>query len=214
MSQGAYKITEEFEACLAEYTGAPYVVAVNSCTMALFLAMKWHRVEGRTISIPQHTYMSVPCYIHHAGARVLFLRSPEHLTGPYKLRPFPIWDCALRFTRGMYAAGQTQCLSFSGPRKHLKLGKGGAILTDSAQAARWYRQARYVGRHEVPYHEDQFDMIGWDCYMQPETAARGLLLMSAMPAENPDLCLPYPDLSRFGCYTSGNIFPLYPEDEP
>jgi dTDP-4-amino-4,6-dideoxygalactose transaminase len=204
MSEGVYRITEEFEQVLADYTGAPYAVAVNSCTMGLFLSLMYQRRLGAkalNVHIPSHTYMSVPCYIIHAGYQVCFEPSPEILAGAYQLKPLPVWDSALRFTSRMYLPGQFMCLSFTGPRKILKLGKGGAILTDDRHAADWFKQARYSGRHEVPYHVDCFDMIGWDCYLSPEAAARGLLLMSAFPTHNADLALPYPDLSQFPVYT-------------
>jgi hypothetical protein len=49
-------------------------------------------------------------------------------------------------------------------------------------------------------------MIGWNFYMMPELAARGLLLMGqfynpqGQPKHNEDLTLPYPDLSKFEVY--------------
>jgi hypothetical protein len=52
-------------------------------------------------------------------------------------------------------------------------------------------------------------MIGWNFYMMPELAARGLLLMNQFyhgetPKQNPDLEMPYPDLSKFEIYTKWN----------
>ena len=35
----SFQVVRDFEAALCEYTGAPYAVAVNSCTMALLLAV-------------------------------------------------------------------------------------------------------------------------------------------------------------------------------
>ena len=35
-------VTKDFEKALCAYTGAPYAVAVTSCTMALLLAVAWH----------------------------------------------------------------------------------------------------------------------------------------------------------------------------
>lgn len=203
MAFGVHKITEQFEQEVAKYTGAPYAVALDNCSNALFLALVWynnHYVTSDHIEIPSHTYMSAPCEIIHAGFRVKFIDSPEHLTGAYQLYPSPVWDCALRFTSGMYQPGTYQCLSFTGPYKHLKLSKGGMILTDNADAAVWFKKARFSGRHECSYHEDNFDMIGWNFYMMPELAARGLLLMSGMPKHNPDLTIKYPDLSKYDCY--------------
>ncbi len=100
-------------------------------------------------------------------------------------------------------------ISFTGPYKHFKLSKGGAILTDNHDAYLWFKRARYSGRRECSYHDDHFDMLGWNFYMMPELAARGLLLMNQFyhgetPKQNPDLEMPYPDLSKFEIYTKGN----------
>ena len=41
MAYGIYKVTEEFEQALADYTGAKYAVTVDNASNALFLAMKY-----------------------------------------------------------------------------------------------------------------------------------------------------------------------------
>jgi dTDP-4-amino-4,6-dideoxygalactose transaminase len=106
----------------------------------------------------------------------------------------------------MYKPGTHMCVSFTGPYKHLKLSKGGAILTDDHDAALWFKRARYSGRRECSYHDDHFDMLGWNFYMMPELAARGVLLMGQFynidgtKKKMPDATLPYPDLSKFDIY--------------
>jgi len=207
MSSGAHRVTAEFEEALSRYTGAPYAVAVDNCSNALFLTMKREKVAGMTLIIPAHTYPSVPCEIIHAGGKILWTHlTGETLKGAYQILPTRVWDSALRFTRDMYIPDSLMCLSFSGPHKHLKLGKGGAILTDDYQAYLWFKRARYSGRRECSYHDDNLDMLGWNFYMLPEIAARGLLLMGQFydmrgnPTQNEDLELPYPDLSRFPIY--------------
>ena len=230
MAQGVHKITEQFEQDICRYTGAPYAVAVDNCSNALFLALYYelhvkqhsgvYTYSDQTpngkpvISIPRHTYPAVPAEIIHAGAVVEFhdgseFTPPGHLRGAYRLYPAPIIDSALCFTADMYRnwqGGKHVCLSFTGPFKHLKLGKGGAILTDNEHAYKWFKKARFSGRSECSYHDDNFDdnpVIGWNFYMLPEIAARGLLLMAQFydkdgkPKHNEDLCLPYPDLSRY-----------------
>jgi dTDP-4-amino-4,6-dideoxygalactose transaminase len=208
MAQGVHRITEEFERALSDYTKAPYVATVDNQSNALFLALYYENIQGKEITIPARTYPSVPCEILHAGGLVKF-RPVDGLTlkGAYPLSPTKVWDSALRFTCGMYIPNTHMCLSFTGPYKHLKLGKGGAILTDDLQAYLWFKRARFSGRRECSYHEDNLDMLGWNFYMMPEVAARGLLLMSQFydnitnkPKENPDLELPYPDLSLFEVY--------------
>ena len=201
-----HQVTADFERALCEYTGAPYVVAVNSCTMALLLAMKWHLVEhhkavmqhwisyDNTVDIPKRTYVSVPMSIKHAGGRPVF-RDLDWL-GEYQLAPWPIWDSARRFTSTMYRRGQMQCVSFHAS-KILGLEQGGAILLDNQEADAWLRRARFDGRTQgLAPKDDQFDMIGWHCYMNPSTAAQGLLKLHSLPRHNADLPNDdYPDLS-------------------
>ena len=202
-----YNITKDFEQSLCDYTGAPYAVTIDNQSNALFLALMYENIKGQTIKIPSRTYPSVPCEIIHAGGRVEF-KEVEGLTlkGAYQLEPTKVWDSALRFTTGMYIPNTHMCLSFTGPYKHLKLGKGGAILTDDYDAYKWFKRARYSGRNECSYHDDEFDMLGWNFYMMPEIASRGLLLMNQFyqldgtPKQNEDLELSYPDLSKFDIY--------------
>jgi len=211
MANGIYKITEDFEKALADYTGAPYVVTVDNQSNALFLALMYERVSGQEITIPSRTYPSVPCEIIHAGAKVKFKQvKGKTIKGAYQLEPTNVWDSALSFTADMYKSETHMCISFTGPYKHFKLSKGGAILTDSHDAYLWFKRARYSGRRECSYHDDNFDMLGWNFYMMPELAARGLLLMSqfytakGVKKVNEDLELPYPDLSKFEIYTRSN----------
>lgn len=203
-----HKITEQFELRLCDYTGAPYAVAVDNCSNALFLALKYYGVTGEKIFIPCNTYPAVPCEIIHAGGIVGWTRSDEFLTGKYPLFPTPVYDCALHFTADMYEKGTFQCLSFTGPHKHLKLGKGGAILTDDFKAYNWFKRSRFSGRRECSYLEDKIDMLGWNFYMMPEIAAKGLQLMDQFytvegKKHNEPLRLQYPDLSEFKIYEQG-----------
>ena len=211
MANGIYKITEDFEKSLSDYTGAPYVVTVDNQSNALFLALMYEKIEGQEITIPSRTYPSVPCEIIHAGGKVKFRHvGGKTIKGSYQLEPTNVWDSALSFTNNMYKPGTHMCISFTGPYKHFKLSKGGAILTDDEEAYFWFKRARYSGRRECSYHEDNFDMLGWNFYMMPELAARGLLLMNQFytskgkAKSNEDLELPYPDLSKFEIYTKAN----------
>ena len=194
-----HKVTADFEQALCEYTGAKYAVAIDSCSNAIFLCLKYLNVENLELSIPSHTYMSVPCQIMHAGGKVKFVSSSKYLKGAYRLEPIPVWDSALRFTENMYIKGEYMCISFSGPSKILKLGKGGAILTDNQEAYEWFKKARYHGRNAVNHLNDHFDMLGWNMYMPPEVAARGLVLMAGM-GNNEDVTQEYQDLSKFDVY--------------
>jgi dTDP-4-amino-4,6-dideoxygalactose transaminase len=212
MATGIYKITEEFEEKLAHYTGARFAVTLDNMSNGLFLALYYeNKIKNRTesiITIPSRTYPSVPCEIIHAGLKVDFDQvKGRTIKGAYQLKGSNVWDSALTFTADMYKPNTHMCVSFTGPYKHFKLSKGGAILTDDYDAYLWFKRARYSGRREMSYHDDNLDMLGWNFYMMPELAARGLLLINQFynvdgsKKHNPDLELPYPDLSKFKIYT-------------
>jgi dTDP-4-amino-4,6-dideoxygalactose transaminase len=212
MAQGVHKITEDFEKALCDYTGAKYAIALDNMSNALFLALYYEKnikksITSKSISIPCRTYPSVPCEIIHAGLKVEFEPvEGKKIKGAYLLKGSNVWDSALRFTADMYVPGSHMCVSFTGPYKTLKLSKGGAILTDDLEAMLWFKRARFSGRRECSYHDDNFDMLGWNFYMMPELSARGLLMMlqfynlDGSKKHNDDLELPYPDLSKFEIY--------------
>ena len=195
-----YEITRRFETRLCEYTGAPFAVAVNSCTAALLLAVQWcdrHDIDRPTrgVNIPRRTYVSVPCAIKLAGCFPTW--RDEDWRGAYQLSPLPVWDSARRFTSGCYIAGQFQCISFAAS-KILGAEQGGAILHDNPEADAWFRRMRFDGRTEgVDPLEDTFDLCGHHVLMLPSVAATLLVRLHHLPKHNADLPFyEYPDLSR------------------
>lgn len=179
-----YKIVTMFEESIADYTGAPYALSVDSCTNAIFLACKYLKVKK--VYIPSKTYLSVPQSIMQAGGEVIFDISQNEWSGAYKLNPYPIWDSAKRLTSGMYIKNSFMCLSFH-IKKTLKIGKGGMVLTDDKNFVDWFRKARYEGRGwQTYYKDDNINEMGWNMYMTPEQAARGLILLQNYPLNMPD----------------------------
>lgn len=196
-----YKVVKMFEDEISDYTNSPFAVSVDSCTNAIFLVCKYLKVNQ--VTIPSKTYLSVPQSIIHSGGEVIFDTSEtaNSWSGIYQLKPYPIYDCAKRLTSNMYIPNTFMCLSFH-IKKHLKIGKGGMILTDSEDAAKWFRKARYEGRSEKLYHEDDIDMLGWNMYMTPQEASHGLALMQNYPINMPDLDENngYRDLTEFSVF--------------
>lgn len=201
--KNAFEVVRQFERRIAEYAGSKYAVAVDSCTNALFLSCMYLNVKGHEITLPKRTYVSVPQSVIHAGGKVKF--KDINWKGTYKLSPFPIVDGAKRFTKGMYEKDTLHCLSFH-MKKILDIGRGGAILTDDEEAVEWLKQARFDGRHEVPLHHDEFKILGWNMYMTPEQAGRGLWKMMGLPKHNKDQkeTPSYPDLSKYTIFTEAN----------
>jgi dTDP-4-amino-4,6-dideoxygalactose transaminase len=182
-----------FEKKVAEFAGAKYGVAVDCCSHGLFLSLKYLKASG-TVTIPCRTYVSAALQIQHAGCEVEF--EDIEWSGVYQLRPYPVWDAATRWRRGMYTGGFHVC-SFQ-MKKRVPIGRGGMILTDDADAYRWLKKASYDGRDlSVPQWEDDYEIAGWHYYMTPEDAARGILLMDQV-ADHTEDCgndTMYPDLS-------------------
>ena len=198
MLHNPYKIVRMFEEEIAEYTGAPYAISVDSCTNALFLICKY--LEVGEVTIPSKTYLSVPQSIIHAGGEVVFDRREEtnNWKGIYQLKPYPIYDAAKRLKKDMYIDGTFMGLSFH-IKKLLPIWKGGMILTDNAEAADWFKKARYEGRSEKFYKEDDITFHGWNMYMTPQQAAQGLAMFQNYSADGGDLGEEngYRDLTEF-----------------
>lgn len=210
MPSPAYRVVDDFERAVAEWCGSKYAVAVESGTAAIFLSLMYRKHQGQlpdSVAIPKRTYPSVPCSIIHAGSRVSFTGAKWR--GMYELAPTNVWDSALRLSRGMYSGpcrGGLVCLSFHA-KKLLPIGRGGMVLTDDWEAYRWLKKARFDGRDEVALGEDRLTMLGWNMYLAPELAARGLMLFDVYRNHpKPDLEVSkqgYPDLSKFKVYQGG-----------
>jgi dTDP-4-amino-4,6-dideoxygalactose transaminase len=61
------------------------------------------------------------------------------------------------------------------------------------------KRARYEGRSEKYYKDDDIDMLGWNMYMTPQQASHGLSLMQNYPEYQEDMGEPlgYRDLTEF-----------------
>ena len=198
--QDPWDIVDIFEKMLAEYSGSKYAVAVDNCTNALFLCLKYLKASGE-IRIPAKTYVSVPQTIIHAGCTPIF----EDIAweGMYTLNPLPIIDGATRFKKDMYTPNTYHCLSFH-LKKNLNIGKGGMILTDDFKAYEWFKKARYEGRDiSVKYDDDNISDLGWNMYMPPEQAGYGIQIFLKIKSNiNPDCggSWKYPDVRNFNLF--------------
>jgi dTDP-4-amino-4,6-dideoxygalactose transaminase len=193
MNYNPFKIVDTFENTIAKIAGSKFAVAVDCCTNAIFLCLKYLNQKKTTITIPSRTYIGVPSSIINAGYKVNF--EDLNWSGVYQLKPLNIYDGALRFKRNMYNGG-FHCLSFH-IKKHLKIGRGGMILTDDKIAYEWFKKARFNGRNEIDHKLDCFNMIGWNYYMTNDSAARGLWLLSGLKEDMEDIPTDYPDLSIY-----------------
>jgi len=200
-------VIDIFESKVANFAGAKYAVSVDCCSNGLFLCLKYLQsinevIDKETITIPSRTYVSVPMQIMHANLSPAF--EDVEWSGQYQLRPTRVWDAAVRWTKGMYTIENSlQVVSFQ-IKKRIPIGKGGVIITDDAKAARWLKLASYDGRDlTTPYTDkDHVTMVGYHCYMTPEDAARGILLIDSVSDENEDSGshLNYTDVSTYNLF--------------
>lgn len=191
-----YDIVTEFEKAIARRVGAQHAVALDSCTNALELALRYVRAgeKGYEVQCPRHTFLAAPMAIRAAGAPVRFV--DEEWTGMYRLHPYLIWDSAVQCAPGSYPGG-LMCLSFQ-YRKPIPIGKGGMVCTNNAETAKWLRRARNLGRDIVDgriYDLNDVTEQGWNRTMMPEQAARGLSLLQFGKGDGTGSWKDYPDVS-------------------
>jgi dTDP-4-amino-4,6-dideoxygalactose transaminase len=159
----------EFEKRLAKFFNAPYAVATDSCTHGLELALRY--TGSKKITVPIRTYVSVPFLANKLNIELEW--SGEEWENFYYITNKVI-DAAVLWRAGSYIPGTFMCLSFQF-KKHLNLGRGGAILTDNKNAALKLKKMSYDGRlPNVPWREQDIKIMGYHYYMTPETAELGL----------------------------------------
>ena len=167
----------KFEQALAEYTGAPYAVMTDCCTHAIELCLRYQKPTH--CAFTAFTYLSVPMTMHKLGIEYRLI--PDVWTGEYRFHGTTIWDSARRLERGMYRAGQMQCLSF-GHNKPLQIGHGGAILLDNKEAYGILLRQRYDGRDLsiAPWALQRTFVVGYHYRPTVEDAVIGLEKLSAV----------------------------------
>ena len=80
----------KLEKQLAEFTGAPYVVATDCCTHAIELCLRLNKVKKLKSSC--YTYLSVPMTMKKLGIEVQWI--DEMWIGEYNFIGTNIWDSA------------------------------------------------------------------------------------------------------------------------
>jgi len=169
----SFDIVTKFEQQVAEFFGAPYAIAVDSCTHGVELALRYTQADH--ITVPKHTYLSIPFLANKLWIDLFW--KDENWTDYYYLTDQVI-DAAVLWKPNSYIPGTFMGVSFQ-YQKHLSLGRGGIILTDDKEAAVQLKKMSYDGRiPNVPWREQNIDTIGYHYYMTPEVAQNGLNKLS------------------------------------
>lgn len=102
LSQGPRVI--DFERAVADYVGAKYAVATNSCTSALHLALSLSGIgQENEVICPSFTCMATANAIHHTGALPVFAEIDPRT---YNLTPDAVADAITPRTRAILLVHQ------------------------------------------------------------------------------------------------------------
>lgn len=164
-----FTVVSEFEKKIADFFGAPYAIAVDSCTHGVELCLRY--THARAITVPKHTYLSIPFLAEKLGL-VRYWKDEDWKD--YYFLTDTVVDAAVLWKENSFIFGTLMCISFQ-YQKHLSLGRGGVILTDNQKAAEVLKKMSYDGRMPItPWREQNIEMVGYHYYMTPETAQLGL----------------------------------------
>ncbi len=184
MNKPDFNTVTEFEKRIAEFFGAPYAVATDSCTSALELSLRY--LEADYISVPKHTYISVPNLAKKLGINLIWREENwKDFYLIYSKKTQIVFDAAVLWRRDSYLSHSFMCLSFQ-YQKHLKIGRAGMILLDNKEAAIQLKKMSYDGREpNVPWRDQNISEIGYHYYLQPELAQIGLDKLEDAKCINP-----------------------------
>ena len=189
----SFNIIREFEDKIADFFGAPYAIATDSCTHGIELCLRYTNVDH--ITVPKHTYLSVPFLANKLWIDLFW--KDENWVDYYYLTDNVI-DAAVLWKPNSYIPSTFMSVSFQF-RKHLALGRGGIILTDDKEAAKVLKKMSYDGREpDILWRDQNIDTVGYHYYMTPETAQLGLdKLPKAIETEpTPWTTNDWPDLTQ------------------
>lgn len=149
---GEGKIVAEFEEELAKYVGAKHVIAVSSCTAAIYISCLWEKMHGaKSVSIPSMTMALVPNAILQSGLEISHFNGDVDWVGDrYYIGGTNIIDSAHRVSEGDFEGlpDDTKiCYSFY-PTKVIGSIDGGAIATNDSEFAYWCKSFIHYGRRE------------------------------------------------------------------
>ena len=188
-----FELVTKLEDKVASFFGAPYAVATDSCTHAVELCLRYE--QPYEVTFPTHTYPSIPFLGEKLGLRWTW--KEEEWVDYYQIGNTNVYDAAVLWKMGGYIPSTHMCLSFQ-YQKHLKIGRGGMILTDNKEAYEMLSEMVYDGRNsrDIPWRQQNIKTVGYHYYMTPEAAQTGLDQFEEAVLKTPKIWtdLDYPDL--------------------
>jgi len=165
----SFNSVNKFESEIASFFGASFAVAVDCCTHAIELCLRYKNVKQ--INVPKRTYISIPLLSKKLKIKLNWV---ENQWQDFYYLTDEIIDAAVLWRKDSYIKDKFMCISFQF-RKHLNLGRGGVILLTDYRDYEQLKKMTYDGRDsEIPWREQNIDSMGYHYYMTPETAENGL----------------------------------------
>lgn len=189
----------KFEQLIANYFGAQYGVATDSCTHSIELSLRYDSITRTTC--PKHTYLSIPMLL--TKLNIEWSWNCQQWSSYYFLSGTRIVDSAVLWKKDSYIPGSLMCLSFQ-IKKHLPISRGGMILTDDVNAYKSLKAMSYDGRDlSIPWAEQNVSQIGYHYYMTPESAEFGIKKFYEVKNMIPKnwSYRNYPDLSKMDVFS-------------
>ena len=164
-----FSTVQTFEKKIAEFFGAPYAVAFDSCTHGIEACL--YLTKAKNIIVPKRTYISIPFLARKMN---ISLEWKDENWQDYYYLTENIIDAAVLWKRNSFIIGTFMSLSFQ-YQKHLSLGRGGAVLCSNFEEYDALKKLSYDGRlPNIPWREQNIDSFGLHYYMTPETAQLGI----------------------------------------
>ena len=196
----SFQVIADFEKEIAKFFGAPFEVAVDCCTHGLELCLRLKNVKK--ISVPKHTYLSVPMLSSKLN---IDMEWTDEKWQDYYYLTDNIVDAAVLWKENSYISGTYMSVSFQF-RKHLSLGRGGAILFDNKKDYDTLKRMSYDGRSpDESWAVQNIKTIGYHYYMTPETAELGLKKLPEAISRKPKqwVYTDWPDLTKMDVFSGG-----------
>jgi hypothetical protein len=197
-----FETVTNFEKKIAEFFGSPFAVAVDSCTHGVELCLRYNNVKS--INVPKQTYISIPFL---AKKLKLGLEWRTQNWKDFYYLSYSVIDAAVLWKPNSYIPKTFMSISFQ-YQKHLSLGRGGMILTDNEEAAIKLKKMSYDGRlPNIPWKEQNIDMVGYHYYMTPEIAEEGLIKLPTAILNKPKewTINDWPDLTKLEIFRKNDI---------
>ena len=88
-----FDTVHKFERVVAEYANAPYSIATDCCSHAIFLSAIYYKKKHGTctVEMPKNTYVSAPMQMIHAGFDVDFV--DKNIGFPVIVKKISVHSC-------------------------------------------------------------------------------------------------------------------------